>query len=140
MLLKIDEAGNAVLQDGFPVYIRENWEEFVFDAAAALADIARLSGEKDSLTGQLYQATVAGEFARSKFRAEKMVAGFSAERTEKIYRDNFKVEAGRVVGFDRHGEKIFSRVRPGEVASFDEALEILVEAEPDKLDMLRHIA
>lgn len=45
MKLKLDDKGNAVLQDGNPVYIHDNGTEAPFDAKAAHIQIATLSRE-----------------------------------------------------------------------------------------------
>lgn len=45
MKLKLDDKGNAVLQDGHPVYIHDNGSEAQFDAKAAHVQIATLSRE-----------------------------------------------------------------------------------------------
>ena len=45
MKLKIDANGNAVLQDGKPVYVSDDGKEVAFDYAATLGTITRLNGE-----------------------------------------------------------------------------------------------
>lgn len=45
MKLKLDEKGVVVLQDGKPVYVKEDGSEVAFDAAGTVATIARLNGE-----------------------------------------------------------------------------------------------
>jgi len=45
MKLKLDENGNAVLQDGKPVYVHDNGTEVAFDAPGTVATITRLNGE-----------------------------------------------------------------------------------------------
>ncbi|WP_312537700.1 DUF6651 domain-containing protein [Stutzerimonas nitrititolerans] len=45
MKLKIDENGNAVLQDGKPVYVHDDGKEVAFDAPATVATITRLNAE-----------------------------------------------------------------------------------------------
>lgn len=45
MKLKLDENGNAVLQDGKPVYVHDNGTEVAFDAPGTIATITRLNGE-----------------------------------------------------------------------------------------------
>ena len=45
MKLKLDDDGNAVLQDGKPVYIHDDGKEVAFDAPATVATISRLNGE-----------------------------------------------------------------------------------------------
>jgi hypothetical protein len=45
MKLKLDDKGNAVLQDGKPVYVLDDGREVAHDAAATVATISRLNGE-----------------------------------------------------------------------------------------------
>lgn len=45
MKLKLDDKGNAVLQDGKPVYILDDGREIAHDAAATVAKISSLNGE-----------------------------------------------------------------------------------------------
>ncbi|UXV21063.1 hypothetical protein N4P55_06820 [Pseudomonas fluorescens] len=45
MKLKLDENGNAVLQDGKPVYVHDDGKEVPFDAPGTVATITRLNGE-----------------------------------------------------------------------------------------------
>ncbi|WVM87992.1 hypothetical protein UMZ34_16740 [Halopseudomonas pachastrellae] len=45
MKLKLDENGNAVLQDGKPVYVHDDGKEVAFDAAGTVATITRLNAE-----------------------------------------------------------------------------------------------
>jgi hypothetical protein len=45
MKLKLDDQGNAVLQDGKPVYIHDDGKEVAFDAAGTVATISRLNAE-----------------------------------------------------------------------------------------------
>ena len=45
MKLKLDENGNAVLQDGTPVYVHEDGKEVAFDAPGTVATITRLNSE-----------------------------------------------------------------------------------------------
>lgn len=44
---------------------------------------------------------------------------------------------GAVVAYDGTGNKIYSRAKPGELASFDEAIEFLVEQYPQKDHILK---
>lgn len=45
MKLKLDENGNAVLQDGKPVYVHEDGKEVAFDAPGTVATITRLNSQ-----------------------------------------------------------------------------------------------
>ncbi|HCJ1630488.1 TPA: hypothetical protein NQQ18_005298, partial [Klebsiella pneumoniae] len=55
-----------------------------------------------------------------------------ADLLQARFGQSFKVEEGKVVAYDGTGNKIYSRSKPGELASFDEALEFLVEQYPQK--------
>ena len=48
MKLKLDENGNAVLQDGKPVYVHDDGKEIGFDAAQAVGKISSRNGEAKS--------------------------------------------------------------------------------------------
>lgn len=71
--------------------------------------------QRDSLEAQLHGELIGGGFARSKYIQDNIAVG-----------QHFKIEEGKVVAYDQKGEKIYSRLRPGELANVDEALESLV--------------
>lgn len=99
---------------------------------------ARLSDAEQraqTLESQLYDEKIGGSFARSRFIAEKLA--IPADIARAYFGSAFKVEAGRIVAYDSHGEKIYSRARPGELADFDEAFETLVERYPQRDDILK---
>lgn len=204
MKLKLDENGNAVLQDGKPVYVHDDGKEVAFDAAGTVATITRLNAEakshregkeaaekllkgfegitdaaaakkaletvanldakklvdageiekvkaeiikgfqsqleeanckSQSLEQQLYSEKIGGSFARSKFIADKLA--IPADLVQAQFGKSLKIEEGKIVAYDANGNKIFSRVRPGELADFDEALEVLVEQYPHKDHILK---
>lgn len=87
------------------------------------------------LEGALYSEKIGGAFARSKFIADKIAV--PADMIQATFGSAFKVEDGRAVAFDANGQKIYSRANPGELAQFDEALEILVSAYPNKEHILK---
>lgn len=204
MKLKIDESGNAVLQDGKPVYVYDDGKEIAHDAAATVQTISRLNAEakshreraeaaekvikkfegiddpvaaikametvanldakklvdageiekvkaeiskayqaqvesvtseRDTFKQQLYDEKIGGSFARSKLIAEKMA--IPSDLVQARFGNAFKVENGAIVAYDHSGNKIYSRVKPGEIADFDEALESLVDAYPHKDSILK---
>lgn len=204
MKLKIDESGNAVLQDGKPVYVYDDGKEIAHDAAATVQTISRLNAEakshreraeaaekiikkfegiddpvaaikametvanldakklvdageiekvkaeiskayqaqvesvtseRDTFQKQLYDEKIGGSFARSKLIAEKMA--IPSDLVQARFGNAFKVENGAIVAYDHSGNKIYSRVKPGEIADFDEALETLVDAYPHKDSILK---
>jgi len=93
------------------------------------------NGKVQTYEQQLYAEKIGGSFARSKLIAEKLAV--PADMVQATFGAAFKIEEGRVVAYDAHGQKIFSRARPGEIADFDEALETLVEAYPHKEHILK---
>jgi hypothetical protein len=56
---------------------------------------------------------------------------------EAAMRNNFKVEDGKVVAYDRSGNRLMSKKVPGEYADANEALELLVEMHPQKDTILK---
>lgn len=92
--------------------------------------------ERDNLTAALHQEIVGGSFSRSKYIADKLA--IPADLVQARFGAAFKVEDGnKLVGKDASGNNIFSRARPGEIASFDEALETLVEQYPHRDSILK---
>lgn len=45
MKLKLDDKGSVVVQDGKPVYVKDDGSEVAFDASGTVSTIARLNGE-----------------------------------------------------------------------------------------------
>lgn len=111
-------------------------EDAVAAAQRTHADqVATLTSERDAFQAQLYSEKVGGAFARSKFVAEKVAV--PPPMLEKTYGANFKIEEGKLVPYDANGGKIYSRVRPTEFADFDEAIEIMISADPYKDHILK---
>lgn len=207
MKLKLDENGNAVLQDGKPVYVFDDGKEAPFDAPAAMAKISSLNAEakghrekaegletklaafagiddpevaKKALEtvksldakklvdagavekvrnevrtetsksfeaqiadltkqvqdrdGMIYGMKVSGGFANSKFVKDKVA--IPSDLLEAKFGSAFKVEDGRVVGY-LNGNKIYSRSKPGELADFEESIEAIIDAYPQKDAILK---
>ena len=80
--------------------------------------------ERDRLQGEIYKEKVGGAFARSKFIAEHCAV--PADMVEARFAKHFKLEDGAVVGYDANGVKLYSDANPGQLATPDEALKILV--------------
>ena len=86
-------------------------------------------GERDKFKADLQREILGGAFSRSKFIADKLAV--PADIVQARFGHSFLIEEGnKIVGLDTKGERIFSRGRPGEIATFDEALETLVEDYP----------
>lgn len=83
----------------------------------------------------LHQEKIGGSFARSQFIGEKLAV--PAPMVEKTFGDHFTIEDGKIIAKDTNGNQIYSKANPGEPASFDEALEILVDQSPYKDNILK---
>lgn len=204
MKLKLDSNGAVVLQDGAPVYVKEDGTEIAFDGAKAFAKIGQLTGENTAyrkrfedaesklkgfegiadpakalealqlvanldakklvdageiekvkaeigkafqvqldeakgnaskLEQQLYAEMIGGSFARSKFVGEKMA--IPPDLVQAYFGKAFGIEDGKVVAKDASGNKLYSAANPGDLAGFDEALEMLVNQYPGKDHILK---
>lgn len=93
------------------------------------------NGKAQGYEQQLYAEMIGGNFARSKFIADKLAV--PADMVQATFGRNLKIEEGKVVAYDAQGQKIFSRSRPGELADFDEALETLVSQYPHRDHILK---
>ena len=91
--------------------------------------------ERDQFRDQLIAEKIGGSFARSKFIADRLAV--PADIVQARFGGLFKLEGEAVVAYDKAGNKIFSRKEPGNVAAFDEALEIIVDAYPYKDSILK---
>ena len=91
--------------------------------------------ERDALKAALVSEKVGGSFARSKMIAEKLA--IPADMVQARFGDAFKLEGETVVAYDKAGNKLYSRTKPGEVAGFDEALEILIDGYAYKDNILK---
>jgi hypothetical protein len=106
------------------------------EAIKAVEDkYAPIVAERDSLKSDLVTEKVGGSFDRSKFIADKLAIPSDLVRAR--FGEQFKVEDGKVVAYDKTGNKLFSRSNPGEIANFDEALELLVDSYPYRDQILK---
>ena len=94
-----------------------------------------VTGKNQTLEQQLYAEKIGGNFARSKYIADKLAV--PVDMVQATFGQNLKVEDGKVVAYDAQGQKIFSRARPGELADFDEAIETLVSQYPHRDHILK---
>lgn len=85
-----------------------------------------VTAERDALAGELKQERLSTAFNRSKFIQEKMA--IPVDIAQARFGSNFEFEDGRIIAKGSDGNRVYSRARPGEVADFDEAMEILVDA------------
>lgn len=98
--------------------------------------IAEEKARADKLQGQLHSELIGGSFARSKLVSEKLALPIDVAQA--FFGKHFSIdENGAVLAKDTNGNEIFSRVNPGQRAGFDEALEFLVNAYPNKDSILK---
>lgn len=204
MKLKLDDQGHAVLQDGKPVYVKDDGAEVAFDVLGTTQTISRLNAEAKShreraetaekslkgfegiadpakamealqlvanldakklvdageidkvkteigkafqaqldtangnaskLERQLYAEMIGGSFARSKFALDKLA--IPPDLVQAYFGKAFGIEEGKVVAKDANGNKLYSAANPGDLAGFDEALEMLVNQYPGKEHILK---
>jgi hypothetical protein len=102
----------------------------VYDAKLADAT-TRLQAAETSL----FTEKVGGAFSRSKYITEKMA--IPADLVEARFGKHFVLEEGKVIAKDSAGNKIYSPTNPGELANFDEAIGVLVDAYPNKDHILK---
>lgn len=113
-------------------------EEQVAQAARASEQrIKIVETERDGLRDDLHREMIGGAFSRSKFIADK--CAIPADFVQARFGPQFKYEEKVVVGYGKDGQKIYSRAKPGELAGFEEALEIMIESEPYKDQILKGV-
>jgi len=111
-------------------------QNFAAQKNAYEQQIATNAKELERLTTALHTEIVGGSFGRSKFIADKLA--IPADMAQAFFGRHFKVEEGKLVAYDGAGQKIGSRLRPGDLnPDFDEALEILVDTYPNKASILK---
>jgi hypothetical protein len=89
----------------------------------------------EKLETQLHREVIGGAFARSKFIGEKLA--IPPDMVEAAFGKHFSLTDGRVVAKGPDGNTIYSRANPGELADFDEAVEMLVQAYPHRDTILK---
>lgn len=91
-------------------------------------------GEKDA---HIYRLEVSNRFASSPFiTGENAKIILPPDIAEATFGKNFKIEDGRMVAY-LGTEKIFSREKAGELADFEEAIQVIVDAYPMKDRILK---
>jgi hypothetical protein len=115
---------------------RKAAEEQVAAANKAGAEALKAAeADRDKFKTELYGEKIGGSFNRSKLIQDKFA--IPADLVQARFGQNFKVEEGKIVAYDSAGNKVYSPSKPGELADFDEALEVLVGAYPYKDQILK---
>lgn len=99
--------------------------------------IDALAAEKGKLSTQLFNLQVGSAFTNSAFIKTKIAPSMPTDFLQARFGGNFKVENGTVHGVDASGQKLYSRIRAGEVADFDEALSMMIESHPQRDTFLK---
>lgn len=95
------------------------------------------AAEKRAKTAEesLFREKIGGSFARSTFISEKLAV--PTPMVEATFGRHFSIEEGKIVAKDANGNAIYSKANPGEPATFDEALEALVESSPYRDNIMK---
>lgn len=97
--------------------------------------LAKVVAEKEAIEKQYQHSTISGEFARSQVIKDKTI--LPADIMQSYFGKHFSVENGKVVAKFEDGNPIYSRINAGELASFDEALEMIIDKYPHKDSILK---
>lgn len=111
-------------------------EEQIADALkASQKSVDEYKTAAEKATSELYAERIGGAFVRSKYISEKIAV--PADMLQATFGRNFKSEDGKTVAYDAQGSKIYSRANPGELAGFEEAIELMVSAYPNRDNILK---
>jgi hypothetical protein len=91
--------------------------------------------ERDSLKSALHQEKISTAFNRSKFIQEKVA--IPLDMVQSKFGSNFFFEDGKIKAKGQDGNPVYSKANPGNLAEFDEALEILVDSYSFKDNILK---
>ena len=94
------------------------------------AQMAEKDGALNGLQAKLDSMLIGDVFKSSEFVRDSLAV--PRDMFEATFRSNFKVEEGKVVAYGKDGNRLLSKSRAGEYADADEALQLLVEAHPQK--------
>lgn len=103
------------------------------------AEYAGQLAERDKLLAdsnlKIENMLIDGVFKGNEFITEKVA--MPGDFFQAAMRSNFKVEDGKIVAYDRSGNRLMSKRSVGEYADPSEALELLVESHPQRDTILR---
>lgn len=92
--------------------------------------------ERDAFRSQLHNERLGAAFGQSKFIKERVA--IPADLVRSHFGANFSVgDDGKIQAKAPDGSPVYSRVRAGEIAEFDEALEMMVDAYPYRDHILK---
>ena len=102
--------------------------------AKASEQILQAFVKSTRLEKELRTEKIAGVFAQSRFVAERLTIPHDIAAS--TFGSSFDFEDGKPIA-NSQGQKLYSRLRPGEAAEFEEAIELLVNQRPDRDQILR---
>jgi hypothetical protein len=94
-----------------------------------------LSGERDKVTTDYFNEKIGTAFANSPFIKDKTIV--PPDMLKAMFGTRFKVENGKLIPLDAAGQPLYSRTKGGEIAEFDEAVEAMIDAYPNRDAILR---
>lgn len=118
--------------------VKQMGERHAEEKARLERELQEARGQGGTLMQQIADLTVGNSFGTSKFVAEDLT--LTATKARVIYGNHFEFKDGVVVGYDKPAGASDRTVlvdAQGEPLSFDEALRKLVEADPDKDQLIR---
>ena len=103
------------------------------------AQLTDLTKQNTGLKDELYSEKIGGAFTRSKLIVDGPDRKFSVpvDMVQARFGHHFGIEDGKMYAVDASGNKLYSRTTPGNLADFDEALMMLVDAYPYKEQILK---
>lgn len=111
-------------------------QEAVANATRAAAEKEKqLSDENGKLTQQLHTLIIGGAFTGSKFIKERLA--IPADVAQAVFGSRFAVKDGKLVALTPEGQPLYSGVRHGEHADFEESIQVFVNQYANKDMILR---
>lgn len=104
-------------------------------AAAYEKRLKELQERADGMEKQYASEKLSNAFAASKFAKEKIAV--PPDMLQRTFSEHFEYKDGRIMPKDANGNPIYSDSNPGDVASFDEALEKIVQQYPHRDSILK---
>jgi hypothetical protein len=100
----------------------------VAELEAALEETAKTTEDQ---AGRIHELTIGHAFGNSAWVRENLVDAFSnrPERLRKLFEKNFEVVGKQITAVDDDGKQLYSVNRPGELATFEEALDQLCSSD-----------
>ncbi len=123
--------GKKVMDDeGIKKMLEASMKPVLEENAALKAAV----GDKDTT---IYKMKVSDKFNTSPFIKDKTIFAETPDVAEAYFSKHIKVEDGKTVIYDYNGSPVYSSVKAGELADFDEGLSFLINNHPRKDHMLK---